>query len=41
MAASTVSYDNIVAGVADPAPGRAVILGRPYQLPQGCINMLT
>ena len=35
MAASTVSYDNVIAGAADPAPGRVVILGRSYQLPQG------
>ena len=41
MAASTVSYDNVMAGAADPAPGRVVILGRPYHLPQGYINMLT
>lgn len=41
MAANIVSYDNVMVGAADPAPGRVVILGHPYQLPQGYINMLT
>ena len=41
MAASTISYDNIIIGAADPVPGRVVVLGCPYQLPQGAVNMLT
>ena len=38
MAASAMSYDNVMAGAADPAPGRVVILGHSYQLPQGHIS---
>ena len=41
MAASTTSYDNVIIGAADPVPGGVVILGCPYQLPQGTVNMLT
>lgn len=35
MAASALSYDNVMVGASDPSPGRVVLLGRHYQLPQG------